>query len=276
MLNIIDSSRVAVVYGRDESLRASMYSFLRAIGLKPIEWSQAIDLAGEPAPLVPEILARAFQSAQAVVVVLSGDDEARLRDDLCGKGEPEYERVYTPQARPNVLFEAGMAFGTHPDRTVLVAVGTLRPFSDIAGRHVIRLNNSPARRQELAQRIKLAGCPVDLSGIDWHSVGNFDKPESVVAREASRELLDRPHDITNPRLAILAAMGHLQDEKMESGGSIDSLISVEAIARRVNMRKLIVEHHIHDFLSEKLVHGSHVGYALTKKGRDVIVRQNLI
>jgi predicted nucleotide-binding protein len=72
-----------------------------------------------------------------------------------------------------VIFEAGLALGKYPDRTILVQVGNLRPFSDVAGRHFIQLRNSSKSRQELAQRLKLAGCEVDLTGTDWHDAGSF-------------------------------------------------------------------------------------------------------
>ena len=45
-----------------------------------------------------------------------------------------------------------MAMGQSPERTILVELGHLRPFTDIAGLHVIRMDNiDPQRRQELAQ-----------------------------------------------------------------------------------------------------------------------------
>ena len=66
--------------------------------------------------------------------------------------------------------------GRSEDRTVLVELGVLRPFSDIAGRHTIRLDNTSQRRQELAQRLQAAGCPANLDGTDWHTVGNFETP----------------------------------------------------------------------------------------------------
>ena len=66
-----------------------------------------------------------------------------------------------------------MAMGRDPERTVLVEIGVLRPFSDIAGRHVLRFDGSTPRRQELAERLKAAGCEVDTSGTDWHNVGEF-------------------------------------------------------------------------------------------------------
>jgi hypothetical protein len=111
-----------------------------------------------------------------VVVLFTPDDEARLRDALCGDHEPAYETQLTPQARPNVLFEAGMALARHPDRTVLVQLGELRPFSDIARRHAIRLDNSTAKRQDLAQRLQSAGCPINLSGTDWQKAGDLTSP----------------------------------------------------------------------------------------------------
>jgi predicted nucleotide-binding protein len=170
----LHKQRVFVVHGRNEELRKSMFDFLRSIGLKPIEWSQAIQMTGETAPFVGEILDAAFQQAQAVVVLFNGDDEAHLRQEYHSDKMPEYEKNLTPQARPNVIFEAGLALGRFPKRTIIVEMGDLRPFSDLAGRHTIRMNNSTKARQELAQRLSLAGCNIDLSGTDWHQSGNFD------------------------------------------------------------------------------------------------------
>ena len=168
-----DKSRVFVVHGRNEKMRRALFDFLRAIDLKPIEWSEAVALTGKPSPFVGEILDAAMQYAQAIIVLFTGDDQARLRDEFLWVNDPAYEREATPQSRPNVIFEAGMALGRYPERTILVQVGILRPFSDIAGRHFIRLKNSSKSRQELAQRLGLAGCDVDLSGIDWHDAGAF-------------------------------------------------------------------------------------------------------
>jgi hypothetical protein len=141
--------------------------------LKPREWSQAVEDTGKASPFIGEVLEVAFSKAQAVVVLMTPDDEAWLRPDFRNPNDPPYETELTPQARPNVLFEAGMAMGYAADRTVLVEIGNLRPFRDISGRHIIR-NNTSARRQELAQRLSTAGCQTDLSGTDWHKEGNFN------------------------------------------------------------------------------------------------------
>jgi predicted nucleotide-binding protein len=169
-----DSRNVFVVHGRNLEARNSLFRFLRSIGLRPLEWSQAIQLTGKASPFIGEILDVAFSKAQAVVVLMTPDDVAQLQEPLRSPHDPPYEVQLTGQARPNVLFEAGMAMGRSPDRTVIVELGTLRPFSDIAGRHTVKLSNDSAARQELAQRLATAGCAVDLSGKDWHTEGSFN------------------------------------------------------------------------------------------------------
>lgn len=168
--------RIFVVHGRDQRLRTGLFTFLRSLGLQPIEFGEARKLTGKPMPYVGEILEAAFRHAQAVVVLLTPDDEARLRGDLATRTDSIYEKELTGQARPNVLFEAGMAFVTHPDQTILVQFGQLRPFSDVAGRHILHMDNSIAKRQDMAQRLETAGCLVNRDGVDWHTSGDLNPP----------------------------------------------------------------------------------------------------
>jgi predicted nucleotide-binding protein len=93
---------------------------------------------------------------------------------LLTKGDGAAEKQLRGQPRPNVLFEAGLALGRHPDKTVLVEVGKLRKFSDIAGRHVVRLSNEYAKRNDLANRLEKLGCMVDKQGTDWTKAGDFN------------------------------------------------------------------------------------------------------
>ena len=168
-------NRLFVVHGRNDGARNSMFEFLRALGLMPIEWSQAISLTGKASPYIGEILDVAFDRAQAVVVLLTPDEVTYLRSEYA-TGDEDPDLTPAAQARPNVLFEAGMAMGRSPDRTVLVEIGALRPFSDVFGRHVVRLDNSAQRRKDLAQRLISAGCSVDLTGEDWLTAGDFTAP----------------------------------------------------------------------------------------------------
>ena len=171
---------VFVVHGRDLVARDATYAFLRAVGVKPIEWTSAIAMTKKAAPYVGEILDVVFSKARAIVVLLTPDDLAQLRPDLLSPTDKPYERVLTGQARPNVLFEAGMAFATRPDRTVLLQLGNVREFSDLAGHHVVHMSNETAKRQELATKLENAGCEVDRSGTQWFTAGDFTDPQARI------------------------------------------------------------------------------------------------
>lgn len=180
-------NQVFVVHGRDRTARDAMFAFLRAVNVKPIEWNQALAMSKKPAPYIGEILDAAFQKARAIVVLLTPDDLVQLRPDLVTSTDKPYERTLTGQARPNVLFEAGMAFATHADRTVLVQIGNVKEFSDVGGRHVVHMTGDYAKRQELAMKLTNAGCDVDLSGTDWVSAGDFTDPQVRVPTTAGKK-----------------------------------------------------------------------------------------
>lgn len=166
--------KVFVVHGRNEPLRKDLFAFLRSIGLQPLEWQKGIEATQKGSPSINEILDAMFQQAAAVVVLLTPDDMVRLKPEFQSRNDPAEEKKYVGQARPNVLFEAGMAFASHHDSVVLVQVGWVKPFTDVGGLHITRMNNTPEKRQELASKLKTAGCDVDTGGSDWYSTGNFD------------------------------------------------------------------------------------------------------
>lgn len=169
-----DARKVFVIHGRNELARKALFDFLRALDLDPIEWSEAIRLTGKGAPYIGEVLDAAFGAAQAVVVLQTPDDVAHLHESLTYPGDPECEAQMQP--RPNVLFEAGMAMGRDEERTIIVELGQVKSFSDIHGRHVIRLDNSVGRRQELATRLRTAGCAAKTDRTDWHDAGDLTPP----------------------------------------------------------------------------------------------------
>jgi len=174
--------KVFVVHGRNEKAREALFLFLRAVGLEPIEWGQAIMATGRGSPYIGEILEKAFSEAQAVVVLFTGDDIAKIRDECLKPDDPDYEKSLTPQARLNVIFEAGMAFGTHEERTILVELANekIRPFSDVYGRHVVKISNSTDSRLELINRLRTAKCDIDIEGRkDWVKFGDFEAAASA-------------------------------------------------------------------------------------------------
>jgi predicted nucleotide-binding protein len=167
------ATSVFVVHGRNINARNELFRFLRALHLQPLEWNQVIAMTGEPSPYVGTILDTAFREAAAVVVLFTPDDEAKLRKKYWKTHERSYEKRLMGQARPNVLFEAGMAFGRNPNRTLLVQLGEMREFSDIGGRHVVHLSNAVESRRELSTKLKNAGCAVNEDGTDWLSEGDL-------------------------------------------------------------------------------------------------------
>ena len=54
-------------------------------------------------------------------------------------GRPAFRNDTEWKARPNVIFETGMALAKFQERTIIENVGSPKTFSDITGRHTIRL-----------------------------------------------------------------------------------------------------------------------------------------
>jgi hypothetical protein len=161
-----------------------MFDFLRALGLEPMEWMSVLSTTASGSAFIGEAVDRALSVAQAIVILLTGDDIARLRTSFVNAHDPIVERRGTPQARPNVLFEAGLAFGRRPDRTILVELGSCRPFSDIAGRYIVRLADSAESRQILAERLRHVECAVDTSNrVDWLTAGRFGEALRVAVAD---------------------------------------------------------------------------------------------
>jgi hypothetical protein len=76
-----------------------------------------------------------------------------------------------------------MAFAAFPTSTILVRVGRIRSFTDLAGIQIINLTGGTAhRRQEVATALETARLPVDTRGKDWLREGGFTIEELKPAR----------------------------------------------------------------------------------------------
>jgi predicted nucleotide-binding protein len=169
-----DPTRVMVVHGRDLRARNDLFELLRALGLKPIGWNEAVIATGTATPYNGEAVDAAFRTAQAAVVLFTPDERVRLRADLRKADEPT-ETEWSWQPRPNVFYEGGIAFTSHPKETVIVEHGRPNVPTDLAGRNTIR-TEAPDWRQDFAERLRGAGCPVDTSGSAWLAAGEFTPP----------------------------------------------------------------------------------------------------
>jgi hypothetical protein len=169
-----DNRKVFVAYGRNIEMKKAMFEFLKALDLFPQDWKDWVASTGKSMPYIGEVLEKAFSDAQAIVILLTPDDEGKMNYNFLTDKDPQYEKQLTPQARQNVIFEAGIAMGYRPNRTIIVQIGNIRPFSDIGGRHTIIMDNSTERRGDLAQRLHTAGCPTNTYTDAYFKAGNFD------------------------------------------------------------------------------------------------------
>ncbi|MGH7302385.1 MAG: nucleotide-binding protein [Candidatus Rokuibacteriota bacterium] len=170
------SETVFVVHGRSLRARDAMFEFLEALDLRPMHWSEAVRTTGRGLVHISTILASALAKAQAVVVLFTGDDEGRLRKRFRREGDPPHETETTPQPRLNVVFEAGIAFGRYPRRTIFVQLGRkMRPFSDISGFYIDRFKGTRRQRELLRAQLARAGCTIRARK-DWLEAGDFSRP----------------------------------------------------------------------------------------------------
>lgn len=164
---------VFVVHGRDIKARDNLAIFLRSLKVDVIEWEKALELTGKANPYIKEVIDAGFARAQAIVVLLTPDDEAKLRTPFARKDDPSHEKRLSGQPRQNVIFEAGLAFGRYDSNTILVQIGKLRPMSDVSGIHIVNLTGSPTSRKQLVGKLKVTGVEYDDSGADWLTHGKF-------------------------------------------------------------------------------------------------------
>jgi predicted nucleotide-binding protein len=162
---------VFVVYGRDHRLRRDLFSFLRSVGVNPLEFEEMSHLTGSTSPSTWEVIQAGFARAQACVVLFSPDELVTLREEL---RESDDSDVPQYQSRANVLVEAGMALALHPKRTIIVKVGHVREVSDLDGIQYVNLTGSAESRNKLVGKLQLAGCEIKTHGEDWLNVGNFN------------------------------------------------------------------------------------------------------
>lgn len=84
------NNSIFVVHGRDLKLRDDMYAFLRAIGINAMEWNDAIKAAkGGANPIVGDVISDAMKKVQGVMVLLSPDEDARLKSGFASDRQEE-------------------------------------------------------------------------------------------------------------------------------------------------------------------------------------------
>lgn len=167
-----DRKKVFIIHGRNRQARKEMGIFVRSLGLEPINFDDLrASMGGTPS--VAEIVTKGMKDAQGVIAIFTPEEYAVLRPEHRGDGEkgPMVERW---QARPNVIFEAGMAYANDPKRVVFITLGAVDTFSDIAGIHTLSPKND-AKGHRNTLRNTLASMDLDLNeSSDWMDHGDFE------------------------------------------------------------------------------------------------------
>lgn len=147
------SRNVFIIRGRDDEAYKHLVQFIKALGLEELGFDDIACLLG-PTPFIADIVIKSIEKADAVIALFTPDEHAARygKKDEFDKAEDRYlvdvEGETRWQARSNVLFEAGVAYGTKPEKTILVTIGTdVQLFSDIRGKHFVQLAEAGGKQK---------------------------------------------------------------------------------------------------------------------------------
>jgi hypothetical protein len=119
-----------------------------------------------------------MEEAQGVLALFTPEEFSALHPDLRRKSGETEEYIRRWQARPNVIFEAGLACGIDSTRCAFVVFGKTSLFTDVAGIQVFSPTNEFGERSDRALlRGLLEGgmkCAVNLSSNAWMHAGDFE------------------------------------------------------------------------------------------------------
>jgi predicted nucleotide-binding protein len=169
-----NAKKVFIIHGRNMEARIQMGIFVRSLGLVPINFGDLRASMGGT-PNIADIVEAGMDQAQGVIALITADEFAAVRTDF-RYDHDQPDDVSRWQARPNVIFEAGMAFGRDRKRVVFVLLGGPKLFTDVAGIHVLRPTNDPSGDRSLLRSTlwQGMGCDIELHSTDWMKAGDFD------------------------------------------------------------------------------------------------------
>lgn len=182
-----DPKKVFIIHGRNTKARDELGIFVRSLGLSPINFMDLRASMGGT-PTVAEIVERGMDQAQGVIALITADEYAAVRPDFRYPHD-QFDEIQRWQARPNVIFEAGMAFGRDRKRVVFVLLGNPKLFTDVAGIHVLRPNNDPSSdRATLRTTLSRGmGCDIELHSTDWMRSGDFETCVKLLPEVSPRD-----------------------------------------------------------------------------------------
>jgi predicted nucleotide-binding protein with TIR-like domain len=255
-----DPKKVFVIHGRNVDARRELGIFLRSLGLFPLNFSDLRAQMGGT-PTIGEIVERGMSEAQGVVALITADELAALRPRFRQPDEPAHD-VVRWQARPNVIFEVGMAFGRDRTRVVLVLLGEVSLFTDVAGIHVLRPTNDPSGdrallRSTLAQGM---GCAVEQHSSDWMTHGDLvsciaglpehprrDPFVDSTSTEETQDLIREFRGVAESLLSHLERLAFMVDAGTQNDVEdlrIQAMVNDTAWSLRSKMQQVLRQEHL--------------------------------
>ena len=123
----INSKKVFIVHGRDNSKKYELFEFLYEQGLEPIILHEQVN-SGQT--IIEKI--EKNSDVACAIILLTPDDEGKLRDS---------NLPLKTRARQNVIFEAGYFMGKLGRNRTIILSGVEETMSDIDGIVYIDINN---------------------------------------------------------------------------------------------------------------------------------------
>jgi hypothetical protein len=149
------TKRIFIIHGRNLAARDELVKFIESLGLKHLSFESVANGMKTPAPFIADIVMSGISKADAVIALFTPDEIGAFYS--LNTGQLEASRW---QARPNVIFEAGVAYGlasaqkgAKAKKTILVTIGAdVELFSDVSGVHFVRLDGA-AGKEALRERL---------------------------------------------------------------------------------------------------------------------------
>jgi predicted nucleotide-binding protein len=183
-----DKKKVFVIHGRCAPARHEMGVFLRSLGLEPVWFRDVRKNMGGTVHII-KVVEQGMKEAHGVLALITPDEFSALRPALRKTGESG-EIVERWQARPNVLFEAGMAYARDPDRVAFVLFGDAKLFTDASGMCIFWPTNDHGPDSDRAQLRDLLGggmqCEINTKH-DWMTSGDFNTVISGLSGVSPRD-----------------------------------------------------------------------------------------
>jgi hypothetical protein len=229
--------RVFIVHGRDIRAQAELVKFLHALNIEDIPF-ESVEKELDSDPFIANIVLSAIEQADAVIALFTPDEQAVLYHPETGQSEAAKVGGSRWQARPNVIFEAGVAYAKRDKRPILAVLGAdVNLFSDVHGVHFVQLASAEGKRN-LFNKLEKALGPIEPVMDDWEtSPAAGDFRHCVRSRWA---FFDEVHELER----------YVKNRKVKSQKRAISLLEIIRTVIRQNPSTDWTRLHTRDFMEE--------------------------